>query len=576
MPTSSHYPLDFHLGIDDVLAAIESCNMSTIKNIEASAGVRDFVAQLANYIATTSTLDKARDLALVVVIGHVISAIEDRILKFGIFGSLGRLFSYLQTLLFAALYELPGVRTLVRKRVDKELAKIEPGIIERSELIGDHLVLPEKGFSKQEIESALKKLQTLKRADWQSGAYSGTIYHGGDTLRELQTDVFGLFTFANQLHPDCFPEVRKMESELVSMVLDLYNAPKTGCGTTTSGGTESLLLACLVARERAKRTRGLTKFEIIAPITAHAGFDKAAYYFDMELVHAPLDKKTMQVDLNAVKRLIGPNTVLLVGSAPNFPHGIIDDIQGLSKIALENDILLHVDACLGSFIVPFVKDTPPFDFRVPGVTSISCDTHKYGFAPKGSSVIMYRTPELRRLQYFVATDWTGGLYASPTLAGSRPGALSAAAWATLLYVGYEGYKEAATEILETARKIKAFLLSCPDLYFVYGDPVASVVAFGSHQINVYDVDDEMKKRGWHMNALQNPPAVHMASTYLTKHGVDKFLKDLREVGELLAASGSSASSSSGTKALYGVAGSVQTAGVAEKLAEGFIDFLYKA
>lgn len=575
MSTSSHYPMDFHLKMEDLVSAIESFRITSIRDIEASALVRDFVAQLAHYVSSTSPLDMARDLALIVVLGHAVSIIEDRVLKFGVFGAIGRLFSYLQSLLFAALYELPLVRTIVRKRVDKELAKIEPGIIERSASIGDHFVLPEKGFSKQEIESALKKLQTLKRADWQSGAYSGTIYHGGETLRELQTDVFGLFTFANQLHPDCFPEVRKMESELVSMVLDLYNAPKSGCGTTTSGGTESLLLTCLVARERAKRTRGLTKFEIIAPVTVHAGFDKAAYYFDMELIHAPVDKKTMQVDLNAVKRLIGPNTVLLVGSAPNFPHGIIDDIQGLSKIALENDILLHVDACLGSFIVPFIKNTPLFDFRVPGVTSISCDTHKYGFAPKGSSVIMYRNPELRRLQYFVATDWSGGLYASPTLAGSRPGALSAAAWATLLYIGYEGYKEAANEILATSQKIKTFLLGCPDLFFVYGDPVASVVSFGSHKINVYDVDDEMKKRGWHMNALQNPPAVHMACTYLTKNGVDKFLKDLREVGEHLAASGSSASSSSGTKALYGVAGSVQTSGIAEKLAEGFIDFLYK-
>lgn len=561
--------------VSGFLAAIAQLDAVKIQEIPVMSHVRVLVARLAAYIDSTSRLDFARDVALLWLAGQVLAPVEDTLLKFGVVGAFRKLFGVVSSWAFSVAYGLPGVRSFVRRRVDEELAKIEPGIIERNSAVDDHLELPERGYTRAEIEKALRQLQTLKHADWEGGALSGTIYHGGKTLRELQTEVFGMFTFANQLHPDCFPEVRKMESEVVSMVLNLYNAPESACGTTTSGGTESLLLTCLAAREYARHTRGISEFEIVAPVSVHAGIDKAAYYFGMKLLHAPLNPRTMQVDLAAVRRLIGPKTVLLVGSAPNFPHGIIDDIAGLSSLALEYGLPLHVDACLGSFVVPFIPDIQPFDFRVPGVTSISCDTHKYGFAPKGSSIIMYRTPELRRYQYFVSTDWTGGLYASPTLAGSRPGALSAGAWATLLFVGRNGYAEAAREILDTARKIKQFLLAHPELFFVYGDPVSSVVAFGSFRINIYDLDDAMKRRGWHMNALQNPPAVHMAATRLTKNGVDRFLADLLEAGQELVQAGSDASSSSGTKALYGVAGSVQTAGVAEKLAEGFIDFLYK-
>lgn len=556
-----------------MINAVKEFDWNQIQTYEVSAFVRDFVAKLDSYITTSSKLDLAKDVAFLAITGHFIAFIEDYLIKFGIFGSLYKLFNTIYGYIFQCLYSLPIVRGTVKKRIDIELAKIEPGIIERNEKFVDNFVLPKKGFSRSEIEKTIKQFEDFKHAD--IAKLSGTVYHGGSQLRELQAHVYGMFTFANQLHPDCFPEIRKMESEVVSMVLDLYHGPKGSCGTTTSGGTESLLLTCLAAREYARHNRGLTEFEIVAPVTVHAGIDKAAHYFGMKLIHAPLNHRTMKVDTNAVKRLIGPNTVLLVGSAPNFPHGIIDDIEKLSDIAIENNLPLHVDACLGSFVVPFIPDAPIFDFRVPGVTSISCDTHKYGFAPKGSSVIMYRSPELRRYQYFVSTDWTGGLYASPTLAGSRPGALSAGCWATLLYMGRSGYEKSAKEILGSAAKIRDALKCHPDLFFIYGEPIASVVAFGSTAFNIYDLDDAMKKKGWHLNALQNPPAIHMAATYLTKTSVDQLIVDLVESAKELVANGSDASASSGTKALYGVAGSVKTANVAGKLAEGFIDFLYK-
>lgn len=544
------------------------------------------VSSVTYYITTAELTDLLRDVALIVVVGHILAPIEDSIIKYGVWQTIRFAFRASAKYIFQVILSLPIVRGQIQKQVAGVLSKIEEDMIERKDTLPDFHSIPEKHYKPQEIMKTLDKFTTLKQSDWESGKLSGAVYHGGAELRKLQTEVWGSYAFANQLHPDCFPAVRRMDSEAVQMVLDLYNGPEGSCGTTTSGGTESLLLTCLAARELAKATRGITEFEIIAPTTVHAGIDKAAYYFGMKLVHAPLNPKTMQVDLNSVKKLIGPNTVLLVGSAPNYPHGIMDDIEGLGKIAQANDLPLHVDCCLGSFIVPFLEELnndkspekrikiPKFDFRVPGVTSISCDTHKYGFAPKGSSVIMYRTPELRRFQYFVNTDWTGGLYASPTLAGSRPGALVAACWATMLYMGRDGYKESAKEIIYSTQRIKEGILAHPELYFVYGDPIGSVVAFGSNKISVYDLSDALSKRGWHLATLQNPPAIHMASTTLTKGAVDHLIKDLVEVGNELLAQGSSAQNTEGTKALYGVAGSVKTSGVAGRLAEGFIDFLY--
>ncbi len=514
------------------------------------------------------------------VVCRYLRVIEHYLITYGVSGSIHRLYRAVAGDFVASTMQLPLVRGAVQKQVDKALDEIDSKFVHRNGLPIHHEI-PEKAINPKEISHIMKTLDTIKRSDWENGRLSGAVYHGGHDLLELQTKVYGQYTVANQLHPDCFPAVRHMDAEVVSMVLDLYNGPQGSCGTSTSGGTESLLLTCLAAREKAKAERGVTEPEIIAPVTIHAGFDKAAYYFGMKLIHAPVDKKTGKVSLKAVEKLIGPNTVLLAGSAPNFPHGIIDDIEGLSKIALKHRLPLHVDACLGSFIVPFLRDlgvdAPLFDFRVPGVTSISCDTHKYGFAPKGSSVIMYRTAELCHYQYFVSVDWSGGLYASPTLAGSRPGALMAGCWATLLYMGKDGYRETARAIVSSAQKLKTALRTHPVLaetLSVIGDPLGSVVAFQSKKVNVYDLSDTMSKKGWHLATLQNPASVHLAATRLTIESIDELIADLVASVETLISSGSE-TVKDGTKALYGVAGSVQTAGIAKALATGFVDALYK-
>ncbi|SCV03394.1 LAME_0H10066g1_1 [Lachancea meyersii CBS 8951] len=474
------------------------------------------------------------------------------------------------------------LRTKVNSEVDKSLSSIEESLMKQDEQLTSFVKLPSKGWGeKQVIEELDLSQKVLSHSDWEGGKVSGAVYHGGKDLIHLQSQAFEKYCVANQLHPDVFPAVRKMESEVVAMVLDMFNAPKaTGCGTTTSGGTESLLLACLSAKMYALHRKGCKKPEIIAPSTAHAAFEKAAYYFGITLRHAPLDPKTYKVDLKRVRRLINKNTVLLVGSAPNFPHGIVDDIEGLGKLAQQYDIPLHVDCCLGSFVIAHMeragfKEIPPFDFRVDGVTSISCDTHKYGFAPKGSSVILYRNGELRRYQYFLSADWCGGLYGSPTLAGSRPGALVVGCWATMIHMGEQGYIDSCKQIIETTRKLKKYVQDqIPELQVV-GDPLCSVVAVTSDKINVHDLSDKLTQKGWHLSALQNPPALHLAVTWLTRSAIDELTRTLHDCVKELCAHANQKSSSDGTSALYGVAGSVQTRGIVDRLLVGFLDTLYK-
>ena len=360
----------------------------------------------------------------------------------------------------------------------------------------------------------------------------------------------------------------------------MYNAPSTAGGITTSGGTESILMACLAARNKAYAERGVTEPEIVVPSTVHAAFDKAGHYFGIKIHHVAVDPITLKVNLKLVNRLINYNTILIVGSAPNFPHGIIDDIAGLSKLAVRHKVPLHVDACLGSFLVPYLEkagfDTEPFDFRVKGVTSISCDTHKYGFAPKGNSVLLFRTKKMRQYGYFITATWPGGVYASPTLAGSRAGSLIAGTWAALMKMGDSGYTDSCRAIVGCAKSIEAGIRERfhPDLY-IMGEPIVSVVAFSSNTLNIYEVADEMNALGWHLNALQDPPAIHIACTKPTTVAVEKFLSDLEGALQSVKLKGDGQKAKGDTAALYGVAGSLPNKSVINSMAAGFIDTLYK-
>ena len=283
---------------------------------------------------------------------------------------------------------------------------------------------------------------------------------------------------------------------------------------------------------------------------------------------------------------------MLVGSAPNFPHGIIDDITALSRLAVRKRIPLHVDCCLGSFLVPYLEkagfETEPFDFRLPGVTSVSCDTHKYGFAPKGTSILLYRTKNLRAYQYFIQPDWSGGVYASPGIAGSRPGALIAGCWASLMTIGENGYISACRSIISTTKKIELALHNDPTLSAdlnVIGRPLVSVLAFTSTTLDIYDIADGMAAKGWSLSALQSPPAMHVAVTLPMVPAADKLITDLVDVvaaekekdrTRTLEGKSKKGAAKGDTAALYGIAGSLPNKAVVVELAKGFLDTLYKA
>lgn len=347
------------------------------------------------------------------------------------------------------------------------------------------------------------------------------------------------------------------------------------CGVVSSGGTESILLAMKAYRDWAKEKKSITKPEMIVPSTAHTAFDKAAQYFNIKMIRTPVDAN-YRADVAAAKKAITNNTIVIVGSAPSFPHGIIDPIEQLSELAREKGIGFHTDACLGGFVLPWAEklgyDVPAFDFRLPGVTSISADTHKYGYAAKGTSVILYRGLELRHYQYYTATEWPGGLYFSPTFAGSRPGALSAVCWAAMVAMGQQGYLEATKRILETAELIKRGIEAIPELQ-VLGDPLW-VIAFASEKLDIYKIMDYMAKRKWNLNGLHKPPAVHICVTLRhTQPGVaERFLDDLKSAVEYVT---KSPEVQGGMAPVYGLAATMPLRGVVSDLLKRYLDLLYK-
>ncbi|KAH8677371.1 pyridoxal phosphate-dependent transferase [Xylariales sp. PMI_506] len=508
----------------------------------------------------------------------------------GFIGTLVELYIDTRRILYGYFLRAPGVRTQVRKQVNEALSKIQTKLIPTGAT--RYLTLPKEPWTDEALRKELDALASMDHTRWEDGFVSGAVYHGEDDLLKLQTEAYGKFTVANPIHPDVFPGVRKMEAEVVAMVLSMFNAPPTAAGVSTSGGTESILMACLSARQKAYVERGVTEPEMILPETAHTAFRKAGEYFKIKIHLVACPAPDYQVDVHRVSRLVNSNTVLLVGSAPNFPHGIIDDISALSKLAVKRHIPLHVDCCLGSFLVPFLEkagfDTEPFDFRLKGVTSISCDTHKYGFAPKGNSTVLYRSQELRTYQYFVSPDWSGGVYASPGIAGSRPGALIAGCWTSMMRVGEPGYIDACVQIVGCAKKIAEHISTAPPLSAelqIIGRPLVSVVAFTARNLNVYDIADGMSAMGWHLNALQNPPAIHVAVTMPITKVWEKLVGDLETVVEAerekervraVEGKGAKGAAVGDSMALYGVAGSLPNKKVVVDLATGFIDLMYKA
>ncbi len=398
-----------------------------------------------------------------------------------------------------------------------------------------HRTLPETGTPRAEVLAVLRSMAVEEDRAWESGRCSGTMYCGDHDHYAFLTEAFGLFAHVNVLQRDICPSATRFESEIIAMTLDLLHADAVTdgepAGLVSSGGTGSICHALLAYRDHAA-ARGISRPNVIKPETAHPAFDKACHLFGIELRVAPVDPVTTQVDTAWVEAAVDGDTVALVGSACNYGYGTIDPIGRLSAIALERGVGLHVDSCLGGWILPFGQelgyDIPVFDFRLPGVTSISADTHKYGYALKGTSVVTFRDKALRNAQYFFNTAWSGGKYCSPGMEGSRSGGLLAATWASMIQLGREGYRRYAKEIFETSLAMQAAVRSHPELR-ILGSPTF-LFSFTSDEFDIYHVNDFMRGRGWRFNGQQYPNALHMAVTRpQTRGGVARdFAADLDE------------------------------------------------
>jgi sphinganine-1-phosphate aldolase len=446
--------------------------------------------------------------------------------------------------------------------------------------------LPAEGRAREAVLAEVQEMAAAEAGRWEGGFASGSVYSGDREHIDFLNRVYALQSQANPLHTDLWPSVVKMEAEIISMVAYMLGGEALGaapgtpggvCGTLSSGGTESILLAMKTYRDHGRAQRGIARPAMVMPASAHAAFAKAAQYFGIEAVVVPVGED-QRADVAAMKAAVTPETVVMVGSAPSFPYGLVDPIEELSEFAFERGIGFHTDACLGGFVLPWAErlgyPVPRFDFRLRGVTSMSCDTHKYGYAAKGTSVVLYRGAELRRHQFFTMTDWPGGLYCSPSLAGSRPGALSAACWAAMVTIGEQGYLDAVRRICETTAWLKQEVGRIRELRVV-GDSLFVVgLQAVDERVDIYRVLDAMAEGGWSLNGLHKPAGIHLCVTLRhTQPGVaERFVGDLRAAVELVKAT---PSTGEGMAPLYGMANTLPDRGLIAEAMIGHMDGWYR-
>lgn len=360
----------------------------------------------------------------------------------------------------------------------------------------------------------------------------GLVYPSGrGDVEELIEAVNRRYLFGNALNPFRFPELAALEREVVDSVASLLNrAPgerQSGC--MTSGGTESILLSMLLHRERARR-RGIERPEIVAPRSAHPAYAKAAHYFDLDLVQVPLDEH-WRADIDAVRLAITDRTAVVVASAFSYPYGVMDPVEEMAGLAADAGVACHVDACIGAFVLPFLErlghEVPPYDFRVPGVTTISADVHKYGYVPKGASLVLHRDDDWFELQGFLYDQWGAGLYGSAAIAGARPASPVACSWAVINYLGIDGYTEIVRGLMEVVSKVRAAVGAIQGVDLV-GDPIGPVLALQAESMDLYAVADAMEDRGWFLNRLTTPRGLHLMLSPGHAAVADQLLSDLAE------------------------------------------------
>ncbi len=389
--------------------------------------------------------------------------------------------------------------------------------------------LPKTSSTVDAVMDDMRAMQT-RDGNYRASRTWGLIYNAGPEVDAVLHAAADLTLKENALNPFVFPSLKDMQRDVVSIAADLFHGGEEAGGAMTSGGTESIFMAVKTARDKARAERGVKRGKLVIPRTSHPAFIKAAHLLDIDWVHVPLreDLRTYAEDMAP---LLDDETVLAVGGAPNYPFGMIDPITEMAALAMERNIPFHVDACLGGFMLPWVErlgiELPLWDFRVPGVTSISADLHKYGFAIKGASVVMHKPKTNMRYQVFQFGDWPGGIYGTQAFQGTKPAPPIAAAWAVLHLLGEEGYVKLAGQTMEAVQRLIAGVNAMPDVH-VWGEPNMSVVAIGSRVHDILAVGDALNAKGWHFDRQEGPASIHLMASPTHAAIVDEFLSDLRE------------------------------------------------
>jgi sphinganine-1-phosphate aldolase len=386
--------------------------------------------------------------------------------------------------------------------------------------------LPSAGSGWPELRARMLDYATGDAA-WREGKTAVYVFNAGPEVEQVQKEAYALFQSENGLGPAAFPSLKRMEDEVVGFALELLHGPQDAAGTITSGGTDSITMAVKAARDFARKEKGLAgPLNIVLPRSAHPAFDKACALMEIEVRRTPLSDYL--ADPAAMARAADAATVMIVGSAPNFPYGLIDPIAALSDLAIARDLWLHVDACVGGYIAPFARmngaDIAPFDFELPGVRSMSADLHKYGYCAKGASTVLFRSAALQTFMVFDFKDWPGGRMVTPTLAGTRPGGAISAAWAVMNFLGVEGYRAKQALVTETRARIAAGVEALG--FSVLGRPQLGILAFTRADVDCLALWTRLRERGWFTSVTTEPRSLHLMLSPIHAQVADLYLADL--------------------------------------------------
>ena len=398
--------------------------------------------------------------------------------------------------------------------------------------------IPKTGINEKDLFEYMEN-SMHSDIDWRSGKTFGAVYYPGDKYSKAISNAYIKYMHENAFDPQLFSSILTMENELVQQTASLFSSNQKLFGNLTSGGTESIFLSVLSARNWSNKQKTTKNPEVILSSSAHPAFLKAMNFLKIKPVIVPTNKD-FNLNLNGFKEAINQNTILLVASAPAYPTGMIDPISELSNLALENKLLLHVDACIGGFLLSYLKkcnyNIPPFDFNLDGVSSLSVDLHKYAYAPKGSSVLLYRNDELRKQQFSVYPNWEGGIYGSTSFLGTKPGGIVAASWFALNHIGENGYIELTQKTMSATKVIYDFIQKSEHLSLI-GNPIMSLIAFHSEKYDIYHIADELSNLGWYIGRLQNPRGIHLVVSQIHADGAaENFIADLQSVLKSLSSS----------------------------------------